>query len=456
MTTQEPHLIEKVMLLMSAVIDLMVVKIFLVLELYIVKSGDSDPIKRITESLHELNGDLEHTSVPEKNGKLPAFVSKVVKNEDRVIILGDGGELNSSQQDTFLLSTRWIQELELRAAYPREQLRNVFLVLFGISQDLESLQQVSNLPRIPVSQHLDDDNLDAAAIAKIIQDQIEILLSKSQPDRPEGASTPNLSTEWGNSSTDLKRKVNGGATPPTHLRMNQLKDQPGTSSASDMSANSLTHLLSSGLTGIQAEMKQGFEKMIDATKQQGQMTRDTVINEGGKLQEDMEVVHNHMEQMQITFENQHVDVCHPPSDVDHTHEQPPSTNDEYAPQVNNNQELHEGSPLSDFNPSLEDLLSHYGLQKSDLESECPHEIRNKIALKLEDWKLVGRFLNIPSEKLTAIDVDNKTEEERRVILLEMWAKKEGEGATYLKLAEVMHKRERRDLVQMLCAELKKQ
>ena len=106
-------------------------------------------------------------------------------------------------------------------------------------------------------------------------------------------------------------------------------------------------------------------------------------------------------------------------------------------------------------PSLEELLSHHGLQREDLESVCPQEVRDRIALKLEDWKMVGRCLKFLPEKLKAIDRENETEDQRRVALLDNWGKREGKGATYLKLAEVLHQRGRSDLVEMLCDELRK-
>lgn len=106
-------------------------------------------------------------------------------------------------------------------------------------------------------------------------------------------------------------------------------------------------------------------------------------------------------------------------------------------------------------PSLEEVLSRYGFQKKDLDPMCPREVRDKIALKLEDWKMAGRCLKFGSEKLTAIDRENGTEDQRRVALLDDWAKREGKEATYLKLAEVLHQRERSDLIEMLCSELKK-
>ena len=105
-------------------------------------------------------------------------------------------------------------------------------------------------------------------------------------------------------------------------------------------------------------------------------------------------------------------------------------------------------------PSLEELLSHYGFQKEVLDSVCPREVRDRIALKFEDWKMVGRCLKFPPEKLKAVDRENETEDQRRVALLDDWAKREGKGATYLKLAEVLHQRGRSDLIEMLCDQLK--
>ena len=105
-------------------------------------------------------------------------------------------------------------------------------------------------------------------------------------------------------------------------------------------------------------------------------------------------------------------------------------------------------------PSLEDLISHHGLKVKDLWLECPRRIMDKIALKLTDWKIAGRFFDLPREKLAAIERDNDTEEQRRVALLDAWGEREGKGATCIKLAEVLHQRERGDLVGLLCDAIK--
>ena len=108
----------------------------------------------------------------------------------------------------------------------------------------------------------------------------------------------------------------------------------------------------------------------------------------------------------------------------------------------------------DSGPCLEDILSHHGLEKKDLERQCPPGIRITIATKLVDWKTTGHYFGVPAEKLAAIDRENATEDQRRIALLDSWEKREGRNASCLKLADVLHRRERRDLVELLCTEVK--
>ena len=101
-------------------------------------------------------------------------------------------------------------------------------------------------------------------------------------------------------------------------------------------------------------------------------------------------------------------------------------------------------------PSLGNLISRHGLTRDELESVCPSEVRHTVAVQLVDWKMVGHCFSIPKEKLAAIDRQNDTEDLRKVALLDTWNEREGKGATYLKLASVLHQRERNDLVEFLC------
>ena len=334
-----------------------------------------------------------------------------MKDEDRVIILGDGGELhqeNASQPDKLSPSTKWVQELQRPAGYTRKALRNVFLVLFGNDQDLDSLQLVSNLPRIPVSQRLDSSNLDVASVAKIIQDQVEILLSKNEPSQSEGDSTPNLTTRSENSSTNLKRKANVVATPPTHDRVNHLKGQPGTESGSDISAtNSSTQLLQT----VQKDMQTGFKDIRNAFQEDGQLTRSALqedgqatrnaLQEDGQLTrnaimrgekavlEDLHVLKDGLDQIQIALQNQNLHVTQAyPNDPTDTQEQQPHTADHGDASVNydngldqvqialQNQNLHLTQPYSNDPTHTQEQQPHtadHGDASVNYDNQEPNE-----------------------------------------------------------------------------------
>ena len=105
-------------------------------------------------------------------------------------------------------------------------------------------------------------------------------------------------------------------------------------------------------------------------------------------------------------------------------------------------------------PSLEEVLIQRGLKREDLELACPRDVRNKVAVELVDWKMLGHCFDFSRAKLEAIHQDNQTEDQRKVALLDIWSEREGKGATYLKLAEVLHQRKRGDLVETLCGAIK--
>ena len=99
-------------------------------------------------------------------------------------------------------------------------------------------------------------------------------------------------------------------------------------------------------------------------------------------------------------------------------------------------------------------MSHYGLKEADLDRECPRAVRDEVAVKIDDWEITGRCLDFSLEKLRDIDRENRSQELCRIELLDDWGKRKGRRATYLKLARVFHRRQRRDLVEFLCAKLK--
>ena len=113
------------------------------------------------------------------------------------------------------------------------------------------------------------------------------------------------------------------------------------------------------------------------------------------------------------------------------------------------------SPIvSEAGPSLEEVLSRYGLKPTDLDKECPERVRDEVAVKLDDWEMAGRYLEFTLEKLRDINRENCSQELCRIALLDTWGKREGKKATYLKLASVLYRRQRCDLVEFLCAKFK--
>ena len=72
----------------------------------------------------------------------------------------------------------------------------------------------------------------------------------------------------------------------------------------------------------------------------------------------------------------------------------------------------------ELQPTLDEILSRHGLERKDLERKCPAGVRLEIAEHIID------------------------------------SQREGEGATYLKLAEAVYHRNRTDLVDKLCEKIK--
>ena len=109
-----------------------------------------------------------------------------------------------------------------------------------------------------------------------------------------------------------------------------------------------------------------------------------------------------------------------------------------------------------FEAQLKEILTRHSLKEDDLHRKCSQAIRNEIAIKVKNWQLLGHCFSIPDEKLEAIQVDHRIEEQRRVALLSTWHQREGEGATYYKLIEALYHRQRVDLVEEVSRLIKSQ
>ena len=99
---------------------------------------------------------------------------------------------------------------------------------------------------------------------------------------------------------------------------------------------------------------------------------------------------------------------------------------------------------------LKEIFSKHDLQSSDVKSKCAYSVRVRIATQLVDWKIIAHLLGFAQVTIHTIHVNNETEEQRRAAFLEDWAEKNGDEATYLRLAEAFYEHSRPDLVEQLC------
>ena len=106
------------------------------------------------------------------------------------------------------------------------------------------------------------------------------------------------------------------------------------------------------------------------------------------------------------------------------------------------------------NSSLDDLLSHYGLERNSLEEECSQEIRNKLSLQFINWKVIGSLLGLSKDDIKAIEEKNDSSEERRMATLNTWHQQKGYEATYLSLIKIFYNHKYRSLAGSLCEMIK--
>ena len=110
--------------------------------------------------------------------------------------------------------------------------------------------------------------------------------------------------------------------------------------------------------------------------------------------------------------------------------------------------------LDQQRPTLDEVLLRHGLKTTDLDKKCPLEVRHEVAVKITDWKTVGHNFNFTLAKIRSIERGNRSQAQCKIALLDAWSERDGEGATYLKLIEVFHRQNSRDLVDFLCEKIK--
>ena len=110
------------------------------------------------------------------------------------------------------------------------------------------------------------------------------------------------------------------------------------------------------------------------------------------------------------------------------------------------------------NRSLDGILNKYELERKDLDFKCPPGTRDRVADELvDDWRKIGRTLNVSETKLKSIRHDNTfpRPEDKASASLDAWAEEYGESATCLLLAKALYRHKKRNVLEILCKEVQR-
>lgn len=108
------------------------------------------------------------------------------------------------------------------------------------------------------------------------------------------------------------------------------------------------------------------------------------------------------------------------------------------------------------NPSLNDVLAQYDLERKDLLFECPRKIKLLVAAAIEDkWNRLGRTLGVSEAKLKTIgsDINLSLPEDKANATMDTWTEEYGEYATCLKLVEALYRRNKLGIIRSVCKEV---
>ena len=106
--------------------------------------------------------------------------------------------------------------------------------------------------------------------------------------------------------------------------------------------------------------------------------------------------------------------------------------------------------MADKGITLEDLTERFKIPSGVLENEVSVDDIRKISTFLESWKLVAIYLGLNEGEVEAIDKDGKSEEEKRLLMLQRWKQALVFKATYKKLVNGLLSVRRADLAVKVC------
>ena len=106
--------------------------------------------------------------------------------------------------------------------------------------------------------------------------------------------------------------------------------------------------------------------------------------------------------------------------------------------------------MADKGVTFEDLEQRFKIPSGTLENEVSDDDIREISAFLESWKLVAPHLGLSKGEIEAVENDAKSEEEKRLSLLQKWKQALVFKATYKELVNALLSVRRADLAVKVC------
>ena len=106
--------------------------------------------------------------------------------------------------------------------------------------------------------------------------------------------------------------------------------------------------------------------------------------------------------------------------------------------------------MADKEITIEDLTKRFKIPSGVLENEVSDVDIREISTFLESWKLVAPHLGLKKGEIEAIESDGKSEEEKKMLMLQKWKQALVFNATYKELINALLFVRRADLAVKVC------
>ena len=106
--------------------------------------------------------------------------------------------------------------------------------------------------------------------------------------------------------------------------------------------------------------------------------------------------------------------------------------------------------LTDMAITVKKLEERYQIPQGLLDDTFTDEHAKEFALSVDSWELLASHLDLSEQQIEAIKIDNKSQEVRRLKVLNKWKQKFAYHATYRRLLEVLLSIDRKDLACNVC------